>query len=196
MVEPGPPRRVRRRRGPALHGQVNRLQVRREGRMLGIALQGRRQARAVIGHAHLQVAVPSAPHDLHGDKPRGLGIVVKDILAQLRDRRHITRVVGPIWQPLLQDLEDLVQEGWEVGAGLEPGYVEEEGRGQTLRLTGWGDGHGHGWLDPGDRVHDREEGASPRILMHGGIIGPEDRIVPGLPQRVARGRQLHQGGGR
>jgi hypothetical protein len=38
MVEPGPPRRVRRRRGPALHGQVNRLQVRREGRMLGVAL--------------------------------------------------------------------------------------------------------------------------------------------------------------
>jgi hypothetical protein len=83
MVEPGPPRRVRRRRGPPLHGQVNRLQVRREGRMLGIALQGRRQARAVIGHAHLQVAVPSAPHDLHRDKPRGLCIVVKDILAEL-----------------------------------------------------------------------------------------------------------------
>jgi len=51
--------------------------------MLGIALQGRRQARAVIGHAHLQVAVPSAPHDLHRDKPRGLCIVVKDILAEL-----------------------------------------------------------------------------------------------------------------
>jgi hypothetical protein len=83
MVEPGPPLRVRRRRGPALDGQVNRLQVRREGRMLGIALQDRHQARAVIGHAHLQVAVPSAPHDLHRDKPRGLCIVVKDILAEL-----------------------------------------------------------------------------------------------------------------
>jgi len=83
VVEPGPPRRVRRRRGPALHGQVNRLQVRREGRMLGIAVQGRRQARAVIGHAHLQAAVASAPHDLRRDKPRGLGIVVEDILAEL-----------------------------------------------------------------------------------------------------------------
>jgi hypothetical protein len=55
--------------------------------------------------------VPSAPHDLHRDKPRGLGIVVKDILAELRNRRHITRVVGPMRQPLLQDPEDLVQEG-------------------------------------------------------------------------------------
>ena len=51
--------------------------------MVGIAPQGRGQARTIIGHPNLEAPVAHAARDLHRDKTGRVSIVVKDILAQL-----------------------------------------------------------------------------------------------------------------